>query len=142
GPQSRGDKIPANADLVFVIQIEGSLAIEDIKVGEGEPATPPFVPVTSFVITGADGKELQRTDPGKYYVWIPGEVGIPQSGVEAIQMGLEGMKVGGKRRVTIPKELNVSPPQAQTTRPQNIPITLEVELVALRNLPGQQARGR
>jgi FKBP-type peptidyl-prolyl cis-trans isomerase len=127
GAQGAGQDIPPNADLVFIIQLVDALQIEDIKVGDGEDAFGQNVAVTAYVIKDKDGKEIERCDASKPYIWIPGEF-------QPIQFGLEGMKVGGKRKLIVPKQMNVSPPQANSTRPQNVPCEMEVELIAVRNL--------
>lgn len=130
GERGAGNDIPPNADLVFTIQLVDALQIEDVKVGEGEEATVQCVPVTTYKIIGADGKEIEKVDKAPY-VWLPGEY-------EPIQFGVAGMKVGGKRKLTVPKEMNQTPPQLGSTRPQNVPVTIELELVAMRNLPQQR----
>lgn len=53
---------------------------------------------------------------------------------DTMQTALQGMKVGGKRRIVIPKELNNSAPEI-STRPSGVPIVVEAELIAVRNLP-------
>ncbi|HYF15921.1 MAG TPA: FKBP-type peptidyl-prolyl cis-trans isomerase [Phycisphaerales bacterium] len=127
GAAGRAPQVPPNTDLVFVIQVLDAIAVEDIKEGDGEAATTQFVPVTTHVIRDAEGKEIERSD--KPYVWIPGEL-------NGLTAGLEGMKVGGKRRIRIPKEFNMGSPQfAPATRPQNVALEVELELIAVRNLP-------
>lgn len=120
--------IPPNSDLVFVIQLVDALQVEDLKEGTGEPATAMCVAATAFSIKDASGKEIEKVESSNPYIWFPREM-------EGVQFGLVGMKVGGKRRLVIPKELNVTPPQMPSTRAQNVPITVELELLALRNLP-------
>jgi FKBP-type peptidyl-prolyl cis-trans isomerase len=131
GERGAGEAVPPGADLVFVIQLVDALQIEDIKVGDGEAASQRCVAVTSHVITDASGKEVEKVDASKPYVWIPGEF-------EGLQFGLEGMKVGGKRKLIVPKEMNFPPAQAPGTRPSGVPITIELELVAIRNIPNQR----
>ncbi|MBX3408650.1 MAG: FKBP-type peptidyl-prolyl cis-trans isomerase [Phycisphaeraceae bacterium] len=132
GERGVGTTIPPNADLVFVIQLVDAMQIEDVVVGQGEEATPNCVAVTAHVIKNSQGEEIERCDASKPYIWLPGEF-------QPITFGLEGMKQGGKRRLVVPKEMNVSPPQLADTRPQNVPITIEVELISVRNL-GQHTR--
>jgi FKBP-type peptidyl-prolyl cis-trans isomerase len=128
GEASPSPKIPANSDLVFVIQLVDALQFEDIKVGEGEAAASPYVAVTTHVIKNDKGEELEKHEISSPYIWIPGEL-------DGVQFGLEGMKVGGKRKLIIPKEMNKSQQGFMTTRTQNVPVTMEVELIAVRNLP-------
>jgi FKBP-type peptidyl-prolyl cis-trans isomerase len=126
--------IPPNADLVFVIQVTDILHFEDTKVGEGEEIHGPCVALTTHVINDAEGKELARADAAHPYIWIPGEMNPPSTQFDAMQSALSRMKVGGKRRVHIPKEMNVNPPGLPTTRPVGIPLDFEIELIAVRNL--------
>jgi FKBP-type peptidyl-prolyl cis-trans isomerase len=129
GERSPSPDIPANSDLVFTIQLVDALQVIDEREGTGEAASIQSVAVTTHVIKDAAGKEIEKVEAKQPYVWLPGEF-------QAIQFGLDGMKVGGKRKLIVPKEMNNSPPQAQTNRPQNVPCTIELELVAVRNLGG------
>ena len=135
GPQGNGSVIPPNSDLVFVIQVVDALQVEDLKAGDGETAEAQFVAVTAQTIKDKDGKEIQKLDAAHPYIWLPGEMSGPGGRFDAMQEGINGMKVGGKRRITIPAEMDVTPPQLNTTRPQNVPLVIDVDLVAVRNLP-------
>jgi len=127
GPQAQGE-IPPNSDLVFVVQLMDALQVEDLQVGDGEEAFGQFVAVTAYSIKDKDGKEIEKADAANPYIWIPGEF-------QPMQAGLEGMKRGGKRRITVPKEFNHTHPQFNpNNRPQEVPLVIEVELLALRNL--------
>lgn len=131
GAQGAGADIPPNADLVFIIQLVDAIQVEDTKVGEGElAASGQCVAVTAYTIKDKDGKEIEKADAAKPYIWFPGEF-------QAISFGLEGMKAGGHRKITVPKEMNVTSPQIPTNRPANVPLVIEVDLIAFRNLPGR-----
>lgn len=128
GASSPSPDIPANSDLVFIIQLVDALQVEDIKEGTGEEAFGQFVGCTTHTIKDKDGKELEKADMSNPYIWIPNEF-------PGMNYGLVGMKVGGKRRITVPKEMNQSHPQfPPTKRPTDVPCVIEVDLVALRNL--------
>lgn len=130
GEQGAGANIPPNSDLVFVIQLVDALRYEDVKIGDGETAELSNVSVTTYTIKGADGTVIEKADAAKPYIWIPGEY-LPMAS------GITGMKVGGKRTITVPKEFNQANPQApKTARPSDVPITIEVELLNVRNLGG------
>lgn len=132
GAQGAGEDIPPNADLVFVIELVDALRVEDISEGTGEVASFESVPVTIHTIKDADGNVVGEADASNPYVWIPGEF-------NALQFGVDGMKVGGKRKLVVPSQMAFVPPQFGSTLPQNVPLTVELQLIAVRNLnaPGR-----
>jgi len=128
GAQSPSPDIPANSDLVFVIQLVDAIQVEDLKVGEGEEAFGQFVAVTTHTIMDKDGAVLEKVTAEKPYIWFPNEF-------QGISFGLDGMKAGGKRRIKVPKEMNLNNPQAPpTNRPTGVPLVIDVDLIAVRNL--------
>jgi FKBP-type peptidyl-prolyl cis-trans isomerase len=133
GERGAGATIPPNSDLVFTIQLVDALQIIDEKEGSGEAAEGQCVAVTAHVIKDAEGKEVEKHDAANPYIWIPGEL-------QAMQFGFEGMKVGGKRKLIVPKQMNQANPQAGRTLAGNVPITVEMELIALRNLGPKKAK--
>lgn len=133
GERGAGASIPPNSDLVFVIQLVDALQIIDEKEGTGEAAEGQCVAVTTHTITNADGTVAEKVDAAAPYVWIPGEL-------QAIQFGLEGMKVGGKRKLVVPAQMNKVNPQSGSTRHGDVPCTIELDLVALRNLGPKKAK--
>lgn len=131
GERALSPEIPANSDMVFIVQVIDTLQTQDIQVGTGtEEVGRAALTVCNYSMKDKDGKEVEAN---KMYIWLPGEF-------DALAMGMQGMKVGGKRTITIPALMNVAPPDA-STRTQKVPLTVEVEVVALRNLP-QQRRQR
>ncbi|MGH7243173.1 MAG: FKBP-type peptidyl-prolyl cis-trans isomerase [Phycisphaerales bacterium] len=133
GERGAGASIPPNSDLVFIIQLVDALQIIDEKEGTGEEAAGQCVAVTTHTITGADGKVVETATAANPYIWIPGEL-------QAMQFGLEGMKVGGKRKLIVPAQMNKVNPQAGGTRTGDVPCTIEFELEALRNLGPKKAK--
>jgi len=129
-----GADIPANSDLVFIIQMEDALRFDDEKVGEGEEVGQAAVCVTAFSMKGADGKEIEAATKDKPFIWVPREH-------MGMQMGLTGMKVGGKRKIMIPKQMNQTAPGLPgPARENNIPLVVEVELLAVKNLMPPQPK--
>jgi len=130
GEQGRPPQIPPSADLVFVIELVDAIGTEDLSEGTGEVAGPRFVAVTKHKIATLDGKEVENTNDAPY-IWIPGEL-------MGIDFGITGMKVGGKRKLTVPAKMAITPQGLPTpSRPTNETLVIELELVALRNLPGR-----
>lgn len=127
GERGAGSSIPPNSDLVFVIQLVDALQVIDEKEGTGEEASGQFVAVTTHTITDADGKVIETVTAADPYIWIPNEF-------QPIQFGVEGMKVGGKRKIVVPAQMNKVNPQSGSTRAGDVPCTIELDLVGVRNL--------
>jgi peptidylprolyl isomerase len=118
--------VPPNADLVFVIELKDALQIEDEKVGTGDELTSPFIASVACTMT-CDGKTVEHAEAAKPLLMMSGEH-------KGLQIGMEGMKVGGKRKITVPKAFNqfnqpLAPDMAQET-----PVVIEVEVLNARNL--------
>lgn len=126
GERGAGAEIPPNSDLVFIIQLTDALQVEDVQVGTGEEASGRTIAVTNHVIKDTDGKELEKSTG--MFVWLPGEY-------QPMDFGVAGMKVGGKRRLLVPKEMAQGAPGLTPEHPTGVPVSIEFELVALRNLP-------
>lgn len=127
GERGAGSDIPPNSDLVFVIQLVDALQVIDVSEGSGEVVGPRPVCVTAYKMMDKDGKEIESATKDKPFIWVPGEH-------MGMSMGLEGMKVGGKRKIIIPKEMNQTAPGAPMSRAGDVPLTVEVELLAVKNL--------
>lgn len=135
GERAMGPELPANSDLIFVIQLTDALYYEDITIGTGEEAAERFVPATAHTMKN-EGKVVKMCEADKPYIWLPGEVNPPGTQFDAMQQAMKGMKVGGKRKVHLPKEMNHAPQQLTVDRPQGVTLEIDVELVSVRNLPG------
>jgi FKBP-type peptidyl-prolyl cis-trans isomerase len=129
GAKLAGSEIPANSDLVFVVQLVDVLRVEDVKVGNGDlTAGPRCVAITAYTITDKDGKVIEKHDARDPYIWMPDEY-------RPMALGLEGMKIGGKRRIQVPAALNQANPKFDSTRPEKVQVTIEVELLNVKNVP-------
>jgi FKBP-type peptidyl-prolyl cis-trans isomerase len=104
------------------------LTIEDTVVGEGPAATPGRDVVVHYAGWLADGTQFdsskEKNDPfeftlGKAEVMAGWEEGLP------------GMKVGGRRKLTVPPELAYGEAGAGDVIPPNATLTFEVELLAV-----------
>jgi peptidylprolyl isomerase len=125
-------RIPAKADLTFIIQLVGAPHFTDVTPGTGDEVWGPCVAVTHYSITTSAG-EKSSTEGKAPYIWIPGEMQYgPRD--DAMQSALKGMKVGGKRKVHIPKEMNRAVPNMEMTRPTDVACDFELDLLAVRNL--------
>lgn len=129
GEMGSAPKIPGKADLVFVIQLEDAVHWADTTPGTGEEVWGQCVAVTKQDVTPAGGTKTEGKAP---YVWLPGEMRFSQRD-DAMQLALKGMKVGGKRTVHIPKQMNPAIPEV-TDRPTDVTCDFDLELLAVRNL--------
>jgi FKBP-type peptidyl-prolyl cis-trans isomerase 2 len=130
GDQSPSPLIPANSDLVFIVELVDVMQTQDLKLGEGEAATSRCVAVTAFKITDSDGNVLEQRDARDPYIWVRNEY-------QPISVGIEGMRRGGKRKITVPAALNRMNPTFDSFRAVGIPVTIEVELLNLKNIPAE-----
>jgi FKBP-type peptidyl-prolyl cis-trans isomerase len=119
--------VPPNSDLVFVIELKDALQIEDQKAGTGEELSAPFIASIACTMTDDQGKVVEKADAAKPLLFMSGEH-------QGLQIGMEGMKVGGKRKITIPKGFNRFNQSCAPDMQQDTPVTVEVELLNARNL--------
>lgn len=105
------------------------LEIEDIKVGEGEEVTGPgqtlIVHYTGWLENGSkfdssiDRNESFQFPLGVSYV------------IKGWDQGVVGMKVGGKRKLTIPPHLGYGEKGAGGLIPGNATLLFEIELLEI-----------
>jgi len=79
------------------------LELEDITVGEGEEATPKRIVEVHYVgVSWKSGKQFDASwDRGDTFKFGLGKGQV----IAGWDQGVEGMKVGGRRRITIPPNL-------------------------------------
>jgi FKBP-type peptidyl-prolyl cis-trans isomerase FkpA len=105
------------------------LVIDEITLGEGDEAQPGrmvSVHYTGWLIDGAKfDSSVDRNEPFDF----------PLGGGYVIRgwdEGVAGMKVGGKRKLTIPPDLGYGQRGAGGVIPPNATLVFEVELLAVR----------
>ncbi|MBI2404663.1 FKBP-type peptidyl-prolyl cis-trans isomerase [Candidatus Gottesmanbacteria bacterium] len=102
------------------------LKVEDIKAGSGAEAVSGKKVTVNYVGTLTDGKKfdssIDRGTPFSFYLGA-GEV------IKGWDQGVAGMKVGGKRRLTIPSELGYGSRGAGRDIPPNATLIFEIELL-------------
>lgn len=147
GEQATG-QIPADATLIMEIELnditvppkptdveedeytvmENGLKYYDIVEGEGETPEAGQTVVVHYTGWLEDGSvfdsSIQRGQP---FAFVLGEGKV----IEGWELGLETMKVGGKRQLVIPPELGYGEQGAGNIIPPNATLTFEVELVEI-----------
>lgn len=101
------------------------LKIEDIKVGSGREVKSGDTVVINYLGTLPDGTKFDSSyDRGEPFET---QIGTGQV-IKGWDLGVVGMKVGGKRKLTIPPNLGYGD-QAMGSIPANSTLIFEVELV-------------
>lgn len=106
-----------------------SLKVEELEAGSGAEAQPGKTVTVHYVGTLADGKKFDSSrdrNEGFSFRLGAGQV------ISGWDQGVPGMKVGGKRRLTIPPELGYGPMGYPPVIPPNSTLVFEVELLEVR----------
>jgi FKBP-type peptidyl-prolyl cis-trans isomerase len=99
-----------------------SLVIEDLVVGTGATAVAGDTVTVTYVGTFLDGRQF---DAGTF----PFRLGAGQV-IAGFDQGVTGMRVGGRRRLTIPANLAYGS-SGNGSIPPNTPLRFEVQLVSI-----------
>lgn len=140
-------EIPPNTKLTFEVELfdvrpkgsEAKLKIEDLKEGTGEAAKDGDAVEAHYRGTFLNGREFDKsfgrmTDTGPQDV--PNKVTLGARGIiEGFQKGLSGMKVGGKRRVTIPYEMAYGKNGREGIPPYST-LVFELDMMKITKKPG------
>ncbi len=132
GAQGSGTAIPPNATLIFDIEVVERLPrvkIEDIVVGTGPSPKAGDTVSVNYTGTLEDSTQfdssLDRNQPFEFQ-YGTGQV------IPGWDQGLLTMKVGGKRKLTIPPELGYGAQGAGDKIPPNATLIFEVELLEIK----------
>ncbi len=106
---------------------DGTLVIEDLVVGTGATAAVGDVVTVNYVGKLTNGTKFDSSyDRGQTFTF---KIGAGQV-IAGWDQGVPGMKVGGKRRLTIPPSLGYGT-QAVGPIPGNSTLVFEIELVSI-----------
>ncbi len=113
-----------NIDLASMTKLSSGVYIKDIVVGTG--ATVTGNPTIRFFYTGflASGFQFESNVGGAELQYALGEL------IVGFNSGLQGMKVGGKRRLVIPSALAYGQ-GSQGNIPPNANLVFDIELVGI-----------
>ena len=110
-------------------QTASGLGIEELAVGEGQVAAAGQTVTVHYTGWLTDGSKFDsskdRKDP---FVFGLGRGQV----IRGWDEGVQGMKVGGRRKLTIPSELGYGARGAGGVIPPNATLVFEVELLAVR----------
>jgi hypothetical protein len=104
------------------------LDVKDLTLGKGDAAAAGDKVSVHYVGTLMDGKEFDSSRKrGKPFDFILGKGQV----IKGWDQGVAGMKVGGKRKLTIPPSLAYGPRGSPPVIPPNATLQFEVELLAI-----------
>ncbi|MBN1699907.1 MAG: FKBP-type peptidyl-prolyl cis-trans isomerase [Spirochaetales bacterium] len=105
------------------------LKVEDLVVGTGDEARNGNTLVLNFTGWLEDGTQFDSSyDYGEPIEFVLGKGQV----IAGWEQGLLGMKVGGKRKLTIPPDLAYGADGHRNYIPPNAALIFEVELIAVR----------
>jgi peptidylprolyl isomerase len=138
-----------NPDIRTSLGIEAtrfSLDYVDVKVGTGELATPHkwyTVEYSGYLLDGTEFDSSYDRTPATPFTFPYGQHHV----IAGWDTGLDGMRVGGKRRLFIPWELAYGPNGKPPTIPAKSELIFDIELLAITDhdpsvgVPGTPAAG-
>jgi FKBP-type peptidyl-prolyl cis-trans isomerase FkpA len=119
-----------NVDLDRMERTDSGLYIEDIREGTGEPLVAGQTAIVHYTGWLPDGNQFDSSrvpDRGPFDVTVGAGRVIP-----GWDEGLQGMRVGGQRRLVIPPALAYGTSGAGGVIPPNATLVFDVELVEIR----------
>ena len=110
-----------------ITKMGNGLIIEDIIIGEGEEAKDFNKVIVNYTGKLEDGSIFDSSlKPGRSpFTFTLGSGSV----IKGWDLGVKGMKVGGKRKLTIPPELGYGSRGAGGVIPPNATLIFEVELI-------------
>jgi len=112
-----------------MVRLASGLQYEDLKVGSGPVAENGTTVTVNYTGWLTDGTKFDSSlDAGKPFEFPLGTGNV----IRGWDEGVKGMKVGGKRKLTIPPDLGYGAAGAGGTIPANATLVFEVELLGVR----------
>ena len=108
----------------------GGLVVEEVKVGDGPVATAGKMVSVHYTGKLTDGTKFDSSYDHQPVQPIEIPLGVGRV-IKGWDQGIEGMKVGGKRRLTIPPQLGYGE-RGMGPIPPNATLVFDVELMGVR----------
>lgn len=123
-----GTKSESEAPTTQTMEPQEKVKIEDITEGTGEPVKSGDTVVINYRGTLEDGTQFDSSyDRGQPFTT---QIGVGRV-IQGWDEGIPGLKVGGKRKLTIPASLGYGEAGAPPSIPPNATLIFEVELVGI-----------
>ena len=120
--------IPALDSAIETTTTASGLKMQDIVVGAGEEAVAGKMVSVHYTGWLTDGTKFDSSvDRGQPFSFMIGQGGV----IKGWDEGVAGMRVGGKRRLTIPPELGYGAGGAGGDIPPNATLIFDIELLAI-----------
>ena len=110
--------------------VAGDLKIEDLTVGKGPAVKNGDTISVHYVGSLQDGTKFDASrDHGNQ----PFTLSIPGRVIDGWNKGIPGMRVGGKRKLTIPPQMGYGPRGSPPRIPPNATLVFEIELMEIKS---------
>ena len=120
---------PTGGDAALVVTTPSGLQYADLEVGDGEPARVGALISVHYTGWLTDGSKFDSSlDRGTPFQFPLGQGAV----IKGWDEGVATMRVGGKRRLTIPPELGYGAQGNGRVIPPNATLIFEVELLEVR----------
>lgn len=146
GDAGQPPKIPAQADLYFDVKLlglvrpghENEYYVSDIVKGTGREATPGTWATITYKATLVNGFPIADSKDGTVqFNTKTGDMGNNETvGIKGVVAGVNGMKVGGERVLTLPPTLGIQPSGPNPEVPPNSMVKVDIKLVRVLDKQG------
>ena len=119
---------PVDAAQGKPVKYDNGLIVQDLIVGTGKSAAKGDTLSANYIGTLQDGTKFDSSyDRGQPIQFVLGSGQL----IQGWELGLGGMKEGGKRKLTVPPSLGYGAKGAGNVIPPNATLLFEIELVSV-----------